>query len=212
MKQAFYFHKKTILIFTLLLFHSIGFIGISFKDTHNYFLSLSFFNLLLSFCILILAREKQSFKFYLFVFFCSIYGMTVEWIGVHTHYLFGNYNYGTNLGAKIGGVPLIIGINWCVLTVSTNAVAHYITTKWWLHILISCGLMVGIDFLIEPFAVKSNYWSWQNNTIPLYNYFCWFFVSIPIHYLYFRMGLNEQNIVSRCLFFVLMLFFFLLIF
>jgi len=33
------------------------------------------------------------------------------------------------------------------------------------------------DFILEPVAVKLNFWTWNNGDIPLYNYLCWFLVS-----------------------------------
>ena len=43
--------------------------------------------------------------------------MLTEAIGVNTGLLFGTYEYGANLGFKIFGVPLIIGVNWTVLII-----------------------------------------------------------------------------------------------
>jgi len=210
MKSILLTYKTFILYFIVILFHSVGIVGLSTSAYHDYFLSLSFFNLLLSFIVLLLGRQHHSIKFYSFVLTCALYGMIVEWIGVHTHLLFGHYSYGENLGLKFYEVPLIIGINWCVLTISTSSIASFITKNVILHLLISCSLMVGIDLLIEPVAIKSDYWSWENQNIPTYNYICWFFVSIPIHLLYLKMKLSEQNKVSVCLFLVLVIFFLIL--
>ena len=37
-----------------------------------------------------------------------------------------------------------------------------------------------LDVLIEPVAIKLDYWSWENNVIPLQNYVMWFIVSFVI--------------------------------
>lgn len=210
MKSFFVKYKTYIIYFILILFHTVGIVGLSMPTYHTYFLSLSFFNLLLSFSVLLLGRQTHTLKFYYFVILCALYGMIAEWIGVHTHLLFGNYTYGKNLGIKLFDVPVIIGVNWCVLTISTSSIASSFTKNIYLHLLISCGLMVGIDLLIEPVAVKSDYWSWNKGVIPTYNYICWFIVSIPIHLLYFKMKLSEQNKVAVCLYIVLATFFTLL--
>ena len=33
------------------------------------------------------------------------------------------------------------------------------------------------DFILEPVAVKLNFWSWKNGNVPLFNYVCWFVIS-----------------------------------
>jgi putative membrane protein len=73
--------------------------------------------------------------------------------------------------------------------------------------IIASLLMVGLDFLIEPVAINSDYWSWENNQIPLYNYVCWFLISFLIHIVYQKNKLTEQNSVYNCLYIVLVVFF-----
>jgi len=180
---------------------------LAIPDTKSYFLSLSSYNLLLSFIIVIVSSQVKSLRFYIFILFVFLTGYFVELIGVHTHYLFGNYRYGSNLGFKILDIPLIIGVNWVVLilvshSISLKIVKHNIFTP-----IIASLLMVGLDFLIEPVAIKSDYWSWENNQIPLYNYVCWFLISFLIHIVYQKNKLTEQNSVYNCLYIVLVVFF-----
>ncbi len=200
-------YKTYIYIGIVILFHLVGSIGLAIPDTKSYFLSLSPYNLLLSFIIVIVSSQVKSLRFYVFILFVFLTGYFVEWIGVHTHYLFGNYKYGSNLGFKILDIPLIIGVNWVVLilvshSISLKIVKHNIFTP-----IIASLLMVGLDFLIEPVAIKSDYWSWENNQIPLYNYVCWFLISFLIHIFYQKNKLTEQNSVYNCLYIVLVVFF-----
>ena len=51
-------------------------------------------------------------------------GFSAELIGVHSGMLFGNYSYGNNLGLKLAEVPLIIGINWGVLAVTSASITE----------------------------------------------------------------------------------------
>ena len=200
-------YKTYIYIGIVILFHLVGSIGLAIPDTKSYFLSLSSYNLLLSFIIVIVSSQVKSLRFYIFILFVFLTGYFVELIGVHTHYLFGNYRYGSNLGFKILDIPLIIGVNWVVLilvshSISLKIVKHNIFTP-----IIASLLMVGLDFLIEPVAIKSDYWSWENNQIPLYNYVCWFLISFLIHIVYQKNKLTEQNSVYNCLYIVLVVFF-----
>lgn len=106
-----------------------------------------------------------------------ILGMSAEMVGVNTGILFGNYHYGENLGVKWFGVPLIIGINWIVLTFLTASICkRYIRNKWLAPI---CGavLMVLLDFFMEPIAPVFDFWHWDAGYAPLKNFVDWFMVS-----------------------------------
>jgi len=200
-------YKTYIYIGIVILFHLVGSIGLAIPDTKSYFLSLSSYNLLLSFIIVIVSSQVKSLRFYIFILFVFLTGYFVELIGVHTHYLFGNYRYGSNLGFKILDIPLIIGVNWVVLILVSHSISLKIVKHNNFTPIIASLLMVGLDFLIEPVAIKSDYWSWENNQIPLYNYVCWFLISFLIHIVYQKNKLTEQNSVYNCLYIVLVVFF-----
>ena len=48
--------------------------------------------------------------------------MLAEILVVSYGIIFGNYKYGEILGYKVLGVPLIIGINWCILSLIKGVV------------------------------------------------------------------------------------------
>jgi putative membrane protein len=201
-------YREGILISILVIFYTVGIIGLTNESTRTSFLSLSFMNLLLSSAILVISRKTSKNHFILFLVLAFLVGMTAEWIGIHTGYLFGDYYYGENLGVKMDGVPLIIGINWGILTVcSCNFTSLFIKKSLWFSSFVSALLMMFVDVLIEPVAVMSDYWHWDSLNIPLYNYFCWFAVAFPLHFLYFKWRLNEQNKVTFALFCIIVLFF-----
>ncbi len=200
--------KAEMLISILVIFYTVGIIGLINESTRDSFLPLSFMNLLLSFAIMILSRKTNRKYFILFLVLTFLVGMVAEWIGIHTGYLFGDYYYGENLGTKIDGVPLIIGINWGVLTICTcNFTSLFIKKSTWISSFVSAFLMMLLDVLIEPVAITSDYWHWDSLNIPLYNYFCWFAVAFPLHFLYFKWKLSEQNKVTIALFGILVMFF-----
>lgn len=200
-------YKSAILIAILVIFYTVGTIGILRESSKEQFLSLSFFNLLLSFIILLLGREKRSSTFYLFVVLCYMTGIVVEWIGVHTGLLFGEYAYGKNLGLKIMGIPLIIGVNWAMLVFASGAFVAHLKQANWLKAMISAGLMTGLDAIMEPVAMKSDFWQWEGGVIPFYNYVCWFLISWALLWIGFKLKLIETNKVSKALFILLIVFF-----
>jgi putative membrane protein len=203
-------YATQILIAILIIFHTVGLVGLSMPAFREQFLELSFMNLMLSFVVLIASRKEQMNRFLLFLGICFITGMAVEWIGIHTGLLFGDYQYGSNLGVKLAGVPLIIGVNWGVLSVSACTISELFRLKVIPSAILSAALMTGLDFLIEPVAIVSDYWTWNSSEIPLFNYLCWFLIAIPLHYVYFRWKLVEKNKVAIALFIILALFFIIL--
>lgn len=202
-------YKQITLISILVIFHTVGIFGIK-SENRDYFLGLSFMNLMLSFTVLLLAREKHNLKFYLALFAVFSIGIGVEWVGIHTGYLFGSYSYGENLGVKLDGVPIIIGINWVVLTIcSCRLAVVFLNKNIFFKALLSAALMTGLDFLIEPVAIVSDYWTWAGE-IPPYNYFCWFVISFFIHLGWFKLKLTEENKVPIALYSILVIFFMIL--
>ena len=56
-------HKENLLIGILIIFYTVGTVGILLPDFRNQFLALSFFNLLLSTVVVLFARKKDFLKF-----------------------------------------------------------------------------------------------------------------------------------------------------
>ena len=201
-------YQTEIFISILVILHTVGIFGLTNDETRGMFLPLSFMNLLLSFLIIILSRKSQKLLFVLYLAIAFMVGMIAEWIGIHTGLLFGDYYYGENLGTKIDGVPIIIGINWGILSVCCCNISTFLAKKSiWAASFLSAFLMMMLDVLIEPVAITSDYWHWDSLEIPLYNYFCWFAIAFPLHFLYFKLRLNEQNSVTFALFTILIVFF-----
>ncbi|NQZ77405.1 MAG: carotenoid biosynthesis protein [Ekhidna sp.] len=167
------------------LFHVSGIIGI-FLGFQEWFLPKTQLNLLVCFILLILVGNLLAAKkaFYAYIFF--IIGMFMEWLGVHYGWPFGNYEYGGNLGAKLDGVPYMIGINWCMLTLITGSLAEKVTSHKIYRPLLGASLMVGLDFLIEPSVHILDFWYWSGGTIPVNNYIGWFVIAFALHYIYQR--------------------------
>ena len=212
MRNTFSFmNKSTLLIAILVIFYTVGIVGLLLPAYHDYFLSLSFFNLMLSFGIVLIARKSKISLFLLFMFVCIAYGFIAELIGTKTGLLFGDYSYGASLGYKMYGVPLVIGVNWALLIVSSASLVSTIKTTLFVRSVLAALLMTFLDVLIEPVAIKSDFWHWTNGSIPLYNYISWFFVALPIIYAYFKLNLAETNKVFNALFILMILFFTILL-
>jgi len=84
---------------------------------------------------------------------------------------------------------------------------HPILKNKALKIISSALLMVFLDYLIEPVAVKYNFWQWHTGYIPWTNYLTWLIVSVPLQSLYSwsKRGNNplaKWLILAQVLFFI----------
>jgi putative membrane protein len=111
------------------------------------------------------------------------------------------------LGPKVFAVPIIIGINWSMLSIVSAAMLNKLKLNFYLEVFFAALLMVFLDFLMEPVAIKLHFWNWKNDLIPLYNYVCWLLVSLLIQFAYRKWRLNESNNVAIALFFYITAFF-----
>lgn len=191
----------------LTIFHIIG---ISLFIWWPAAIGLSATNLLLCAVILFIAEDNKpkALLSYILIFLA---GFIIEWVGTSTGILFGDYAYGANLGPKVFNVPLIIGVNWVCMVVASSSVALKIypfkdSRSAILSAIMAGSLATGMDAIIEPVAIKSDYWSWSSNVIPAWNYICWFIFTALLSYIYIR--LQEKSTFEGRFLYVLWLVFF----
>lgn len=194
----------------LLILYVVGAVGMLMPSTRTWFVQLSALNLAISFGALILSRKAKPLTFVVFLSIAFVIGISVELIGVHTSYLFGSYFYGNSLGWKWYSVPLIIGLNWGILTVTSSAIIHRFQLNKHVEAILAAILMVLFDYILEPVAIKLDYWHWTEGQIPVYNFICWMGVSYLLQLIYQRMKLAEVNKVAESLFLMMFIFFTLL--
>lgn len=171
--------KAPLSIFLVWLFVVSGIIGI-WLGHGDWFLPLTPLNLLVGSGLLIWNFPKINWKNTGIWAATFAIGMFVEILGVNYGLLFGDYYYGENFGPKILGVPLLIGLNWAVLTF----LSAYLSQRWlgknWLAYILGAALMVGLDFFIEPTAPLFDFWHWDIGHAPLQNFVAWFGVALVL--------------------------------
>jgi putative membrane protein len=121
----------------------------------------------------LLYREGKTRTLW-WILFVYVNTFTVEALGVATGKIFGPYFYGDALGLKFFGVPLVIGMNWAFVILGGVALAKKMTRNPVLMALITGLLAAGFDFILEPVAIRLNYWHWVGGSIPFQNYAMWF--------------------------------------
>ena len=135
-------------------------------------------------------------------------GISVEFLGVNYGLLFGEYSYGKNLGPKLFEVPILIGMNWVILTVISGSISNYISKgSKILSILLGSILMLFIDFFIEPVAPMLDFWEFKNSIVPLSNYTGWLITGFVTQLLYQYLFKEKELRFSLNLYLAIFVFF-----
>lgn len=147
----------------------------------------------------------------------------MEALGVATGAVFGEYAYGPTMWFQWLGVPFVIALNWCVLTLACNDLACRLIDgitgkrekKKTLAVAILTALSGAVltavyDVAIEPVAIALDYWQWEEGEIPLQNYLAWaaiaFLISLPLQLLNirFRSPVLLVYLLAQLFFFVVL--------
>lgn len=132
------------------------------------------------FSILLLFIERKNFSLISILWFVFIVVTTffIEVLGVKTGNIFGEYNYSNVLGIKLLQVPIIIALNWgfVLLGIYSLVINTKISSNVLKVVLISI-LTVIFDIMLEPIAIKLNYWNWHASSVPLQNYLAWYLIA-----------------------------------
>lgn len=181
-------------IIVIILFHAVGLVGFCIPALRPLFLQLVPWHLLLMLVVTVLSHAGRDNKFYVFIAIAFLLGFIAEWTGVHTGLLFGNYAYGKTLGLKLVEIPLMIGVNWFLLVYATGITLQHSRLKSpIMRVLTGAAILVVLDLLIEPVAIKFDYWSWTDGTIPLKNYLCWFLLSAVMLFVFEAFKFKKQS-------------------
>jgi putative membrane protein len=187
----------------------VGFVGLV-SPIRNMFLPLSAINLIITAMVLASFHPKFNISFYLFTIFALLLGFLIEVAGVATGEIFGVYQYGESLGFKAWNVPIIIGVNWWMLSYASCQIAAKYFNNYWTKTAVASGLMILLDLFLEQVAIRNDFWSWQNDIIPLQNYIVWFFIAFIINMVYFRLIKNYVNPFGNFVYLLQLIFFILL--
>ena len=142
------------------------------------------------------------------IFFIGIF---VEYLGVNYNLIFGEYEYGKNMGPKFFGVPFLIGVNWIIITFISGGVANtFFKKNKYLTIIFGSILMVFIDFFIEPVAPVLGFWEFKNNIVPISNYTGWFITGLVTQSIYYHTFREKEFVFSLNLYSAIFVFFLLL--
>ncbi|MEJ6981929.1 carotenoid biosynthesis protein [Pedobacter sp. P351] len=197
--------------FLVILFYGVGYFGFTDVNHFSLFKQLIPFHLLLMLVLMIISHADRDKYFWTFILITYVAGFIIELIGVKTGLIFGEYAYGAALGPKFEDIPWLIGVNWILVIYSAGMFLKELGIKS--HVvrsLIGAFLITALDILIEPVAIKFDYWSWTRGVVPFQNYAGWFIFSFGMLYFFYWMKFRETNFAAAVLFIVQFAFFFAL--
>ena len=190
----------------LIVTHVAGVIGL-LSPARPLFQLVTPFHLLLTLSLLLYFHHDWRPPFWLFVGGVMLIGYWIEVLGVHTTLIFGSYAYDTTLGVKVLEVPLMIAVNWLLLTYLCGSVVHRLSANRWQKILMAASLMVALDYLIEPVAIAYDFWHWSSPQPPLHNYVGWLFTALVVQGLFHLLSFKKNNALALYLLIIQALFF-----
>lgn len=199
---------------TFAVFYSVGVLLYLFPMSRDLFLSMIPLSLLFVFTLVLIQHKHWNRQFFIFLITVYFVSYFTEVIGVKSGILFGEYVYLNSLGPKLFETPLIIGVNWIMLTYCSAAVMEYLRRRFvvdfgnGVKIVGGATLMVTYDVIVERVAPSMAMWSFSNGYPPAENYISWFVLSLVFHILFISLNIKPVGKPAIALFFLQMLFFF----
>lgn len=142
-------------------------------------------------------NQRNIHAFVFWTVFASLIVFLIEVTGVETGIIFGSFWYGDSMPTKMGGVPLIVALNWTMLILAVYGFFSGLVKNKIIRIFATGIFTVIIDFLVEPVATYFDYWNWENNSVPLQNYLVWFVISVLFSSVFVIMKLHARSIVFK---------------
>jgi putative membrane protein len=166
----------------LVIVHAVGLTGVVLLDA-NLILDLTVVNLLLTALVVLgFGHADDAWRWALTAYITY----AVEVVGVQTGFPFGDYQYGKRLGPVLYDTPPMIGVLW-LLTLMGSL---YWADRWApnkegkdrgvARAAIAASLMVAFDVVLEPVAIRTTFWTWAGDAIPVWNYVSWWLIAFAL--------------------------------
>lgn len=204
--------KKKYVEYFFVIFFIVGFAGTITTATRPFFLKLFPLALLLSLStILLFHRFKYNLRTILVLFLIAIAGFFIEVAGVNTHLIFGSYKYGNTLGIKLFNTPLLIGLNWVMLSYAGSSISESFPVPGPVKIMFASLIILCYDIFLEQGAPLLDMWYWDNDAVPVQNYIAWLIILLVFQTFIRITGIKTQNSIALQIVLIQVVFFISLI-
>lgn len=172
--------RATIAGIVLIILHAVGVLGFSIESWKPLFETLTPLNLLITNILLGLFHRPWTRRFAIWAFLCFAAGFLVEAAGVQTGLIFGTYEYSHVFGPHLLDTPLLIGLNWLMLVYVSGVLFEKVSGKPFVVAALGASLMTAMDLIMEPVAIKLNFWNWFGQEPPLQNFVAWWMIAFVL--------------------------------
>lgn len=195
-------------VILLMVIYMASLVGFTTPHQQAWYLYYTPYFILLNAILLLFYQKEWSKSTFYFGASAMLLGFVVEVLAVQTTSLYGTYSFGTTLGLKAFGVPLVLPIYWLINALSTACLVHKLPLKnpW---ILSSFGalLMVLLTAIIHQVAPTLDFWSITSssglNRLSLVT----FLVGFALQYLFIRLDVSTKNPIAVYVYGGLLIFF-----
>ncbi|MBN1834852.1 MAG: carotenoid biosynthesis protein [Spirochaetales bacterium] len=175
--------RELYLAVLMIVMFSVGFLGHSLPATLPWMLALTpYFLFVFGVLALLPVLLEKNTSLYLWAAIVLVATFLIEALGTATGRIFGPYTYGATLAPKLLKVPVVIAFNWVLVILGALILARMITRKPVPAAVLGAALAAGFDLLLEPTAMRLDYWSWTGVNspagIPVQNYVAWFVIAL----------------------------------
>ncbi|MBN1255734.1 MAG: carotenoid biosynthesis protein [Deltaproteobacteria bacterium] len=160
--------------------------------------------------VLVPVIKERNWRVFAWLLGAGVITFFIEVVGVSTGKIFGSYSYTDVLGARVLGVPPLIGFNWMLVLFGCGNLAQIISQRAALRIAIAILCAPLFDYVMEPVAVAFNYWGWQGGAPPMQNYIIWGLISGVMCSLYLLFRCNTQKALPAYYLAIQLAYFFIL--
>jgi putative membrane protein len=117
-------------------------------------------------------------------------GWLSDAVGVATGVPFGAYRYAGSLGPAVLGVPVVVGLAWCMA-----AWPAYVAARWLapglpraVRVPVAAAALAAWDLFLDPQMVAEGHWTWRHPSpalpgvpgVPLSNYAGWLLAALVL--------------------------------
>lgn len=193
-------------LYFLVLVYFCGTLGILINP--SFFLPFTPYSLVFTTLVFLIHQNSaKSTAFFLGFSGVALFGFFVEYLGLKTGWIFGNYWYGEALGIKRAGVPLSISLNWALLLSSGLLTVNEKIPNRLLASVLTALIVTGLDLIMEQVAPQLDYWYFKDGWAGLHNYLGWFLVSFSGAYLFHHSLIKGNSRIAKYLLLLQFLFF-----
>ncbi len=175
----------------LVLLHVVGVAGMV-SPWSDEFVKLTPIHLVLTLLLMMVPDRTAGVRLWLYAGTVMLGTFLIELAGVQTGMIFGDYTYGNVMGPKVFGTPLLIGVNWFILSYAIGVTLSRLRLHPVLLSAVGATVMTGLDILIEPVAIMLGFWDW-NGPVPVQNYVAWFIITFVILTIFNYSSFRKDN-------------------